>query len=417
MVLITTGLCPADNADSNSGIQTKLIGMGSIEAGQVVRGESQGGDMTLNRVWYQRTYMHLGFNAKINDRTDFTFVGEAMVHYSWTQTKDFLNDDVLQYLFYPHDVEGIFYFGAKEKPLLRIGVGIFPFKYNPDVRNLGEYLYRTGTYPPVIASEFDFPLARLTGLRLSSTPIDSLNLDVLVTSESQVLPLNDWGVSVLGDYTFAKAFTIGAGVFFSHLLSVYDSCTTPKKPPDNLVPLDSTNGDTIYYTFKGTKVMARLGFDPKVFIPLEIFGTNDLRVYSELTVIGIKNYPKYYKELWRRIPVMVGFDFPTFKILDVLALELEWYKWNWPDSYTNGLFNEQIPTPDKVLGYDPKQNEFKWSVYARKHLNKTFSIIGQVAYDHIRLESNSFINFGAYFGDAMHKHGDWAWILKTQFDF
>ena len=416
MILIASGISSADTADSASGIATDLIGMGSIEAGQVVRGESQGGDVTLNRVWYQRAYMHLGFRAAIDGRIDVAFVGEAIVHYSWTQSKDFLDNDVLKYLFYPHHAEGSYFFGEKEAPLLRIGVGIFPFKYNQDVRNLGEYLYRTGTYPPVISSEFDFPLARLAGLHLSSTPVPSLNLNVLFTSESQVLPFNDWGISVLGDYTFAKAFTLGAGVFFSHLLSVTDTCTTPHNPT-NLALMDSRTTDSIFYSFRGTKMMGRVCFDPKIFFPTDIFGKNDLKLYSEAAVIGLKNYPRFYNELQRRIPVMVGFDIPTFKLMDVLALEVERYTWNWPDSYTSSLFNGQVPQPDKVPGYDPKQNELKWSVYARKHLNKTFCIIGQVAYDHTRLESNAFINFGAYFGDAMHKHGDWAWMLKTQFDF
>lgn len=416
LVLIATGLCPADPADSGSGMRTKLIGMGSIEAGQVVQGESQGGNVTLGHVWYQRSYMHLGFSAEISDRIDVTMVGEALVHCSWTQSKDFLDDDVLQYLFYAHDVEGSYCFGAKEKPLLRIGVGVFPFKYDPDVRNLGEYLYRTGTYPPIMSSEFDFPLARLTGIKVSSTPIEALNFNVLFTSEPQVLPLSDFGLSALGDYTVARALTIGVGVFFSRLFPVNDKYTTPKNPT-NLAPINAQNPDSIYYSFKGTKLMGRFSFDPKIFFPSDIFGPNDLKLYSEAAIIGLKNYPRFYDDLKRRVPVMVGFDVPTFKVMDVVAIEVERYTWNWPDSYTNSLFNGQVPQPDNVPGYDYKQNELKWSVYARKYLNRTFSVIGQVAYDHTRLESNAFIRFGAYFGDAMHKHGDWAWMLKTQFDF
>ncbi len=402
--------------ENNVGLKTKLVGMGSIEAGQVVQGESQGSDMALQKEWYQRLYMDLGFDGSIGTTFDFCFVGEALVHYSWTQSKDFLADNVLQYLFYPHHMEGSYSLRWNENPVLRIGIGVFPFKYNPDVRNLGEYLYRTGTYPPVISNEFDFPLARLTGLRLSSTPIDSLNINFLFTTESQVLPLGDYGLSLLGEYTIGKAFTIGAGVYFSHLFSVNGNNTTPQKP-SNLAPVDSLTNDSIYYSFQGTKVMARIAFDPKVLLPFHVFGKNDLRLYSEAAIIGLKDYPVYYNELWRRIPVMVGFDLPAFRTMDVLSIELEWYKWNWPNSYTNSLFNGQVPEPDVVPGYNSKQNEFKWSVYAKKHLGKTFSIIGQVAYDHLQLESNAFMQFGSYFGDAMHKHGDWAWVLKTQFEF
>ena len=31
-----------------------------------------------------------------------------------------------------------------------VELGFFPYKYNPDARNLGEYLYRSGTYPGVV---------------------------------------------------------------------------------------------------------------------------------------------------------------------------------------------------------------------------------------------------------------------------
>jgi hypothetical protein len=308
----TSGVsAPRERVFDEPAEKTKLVGMGSIEGGQVVKGESQGSDMTMEKVWYQRVYMHLGFTTIVNERTRISVVGEAMVHYAWTQSKDLLDNLRPQYLFYPHDVEGTYSLGDMERPFLTLGFGVFPFKYNPDVRNLGEYLYRTGTYPPTMSNTFDFPLARLTGFRLMSTPIESLHLCAMLTTESQVLPLQDWGVSALGDYTLARSITIGGGVFFSHLLSVNEHYTTPQTNI-NLAPMDSVNKDSIYYTFRGLKLMGRIAFDPKAFIPARIFGDNDLRLYSEVAAIGLKDYPSYYKELWRRVPVMVGFNVPTF---------------------------------------------------------------------------------------------------------
>ncbi len=413
-VLTVVGFAWAGASDTSGSV--RLMGMGSLEAGQVVNGEDQG-DKPIEKVWYERTYMRIGFSAVVDERTDVTFEGEGTVQYSWSQNPTFPNDLQPLYQFYPFDLEGRYAIGNIENPVLRIAVGVFPLKYNPDVRNLGEYLYRTGTYPPTMFNEFDRPYARLTGLKLTSTPVDSLNLTALFTSESQVLPFSDWGVSFLGDYTFAKALTIGGGVFFSHLLSVNESYTTPRLP-DNLAPIDGTNSDSIYYTFRGIKLMARLSFDPKAFIPLRIFGQNDLKIYSEAAIIGLQNYPKYYAELWRRIPVMVGFDIPAFRLLDVVALELEWYEWNYPNSFTEAQFTgNQEPRPDDIIaGFDSKQNELKWSVYAQKRLGKRFSLIGQVAFDHFRLESNTYVQSDAYVGDAMQRHGDWAWIMKCEFD-
>jgi len=421
------------NAIDSLDIRYKLIGMGSLESGQVVTGEPNGSDLQQKKIWCQRSYADLGFQATVDERANLFVVGESMVRYAWAQTKDALDNDQPQYLFYPHHVEGSYSFGNIERPILTAGFGVFPFKYNPDVRNLGEYLYRTGTYPPTMSSEFDFPLARLTGFRVESKPVDSLNLCAMLTMESEVIPLKDWGVSVLGDYTIGKSLTIGGGVFFSHLLSVNENLTTPKN--NNLAPIDSANPDSVYYTFRGTKLMGRIAFDPKPFIPWHFFGKNDLRLYSEVAVIGLENYPLYYEQLWRRVPIMAGLNLPTFwavkKLLnlvsdkwastffnysDVFSVELEWYKWNYPNSYTYYVFNSQVPQPDDNTGYDYTQNQLKWSCYALKQLGKSFSLIGQVAFDHMRLESNAFQQGQAYFGDAMHKHGDWAWMLKMRFD-
>lgn len=34
-------------------------------------------------------------------------------------------------------------------------MGYFPYKFNPDATNLGEFLFRTGTYPLYLISNFN----------------------------------------------------------------------------------------------------------------------------------------------------------------------------------------------------------------------------------------------------------------------
>ena len=42
-----------------------------------------------------------------------------------------------------------------------------------------------------------------------------------------------------------------------------------------------------------------------------------------MALIGVKNYPGWYSERpEERMPIMAGFNFPTFKILDVLSIEV-----------------------------------------------------------------------------------------------
>jgi len=283
-------------------------------------------------------------------------------------------------------------------------------------------------------STFDFPEARLTGLHLNSVTsplsrllgksdaIDSLNLFGIMNTESQIFPLQDFGLAFVGDYTLFHSITLGGGVFLQHLFSVNDAYTTPENNFNRVV--DTATGDSVYLTFKATKIMGRATLDPKPlmkqFIPegfMKLFGENDLKIYSEIGVLGLKDYPIYYSELFRRVPRMIGFDFPTFKVFDVLAGEVEWYYWNYANSYSDYLFQNLIPRPDDIKpGFDYKQNTLKWSIYGKRHIGNHFSIIGQVAYDHMRLEQNMYVQSIMYNGDAMQKHGDWAWILKTQFD-
>jgi hypothetical protein len=426
-VFLFTGFLNAAPIDS---IKTNFVGRGVFEAGQFVKAESKGTSIPLNKTWYERVYLQVGFVSEINKRTNLYFIGESQTRYSYFQTKDFLDDDRPFVFFYPHWAEISYSFGAIERPWLRLGAGVFPFKYNPDVRDLGEYLFRTGSYPPIMMSPFDFPLARLTGFRASSitsplsyllnnsNAIDSLDLIGIMNTESQFIPLQDYSLSFLGDYTLFHSITLGGGACLSHLWSTNEEYTTPQNNFNKVV--DTTTGDTISYTFKATKIMGRVSFDPKpllgLVMPVDIFGKNDLRFYSEAAVLSLKNYPIYYAERWRRIPFMIGFNFPTFKQLDVLSGELEWYKWNYANSYTDYLFQNLVPRPDDLKpDYDYKENILKWSLYAKRRIGNHFSIIGQVAFDHLRLEQNVYSQQAIYNGEAMHKHGDWAWICKIDY--
>ena len=408
------GIVQTQAQDSLS-VKTKLIGMGSFEAGQFMKAEMLG-VTPVTHLWYQRAYVDLGFSATINERTLLYFVAEGMAHYNTTTSKDIIPNDFVLYRFYPQHVEGTYSFGDLEKPYLQLGFGIFPYKYNDDVRNFGGYLFRTLTYPPVMVNQFDYTITPLTGLRLTSTLLDSLHLCAMLTSESQNIQLQDYNISLLADYTLLKAVTIGGGAFFSRILSVNDGGTTPHVP--NNIYVDPVTKDTTYWSFAGTKLMARLAIDPKVFFPCDLFGANDLRFYSEVAIIGTKDYPLYYDQLWKRVPIMAGFNFPTFKILDVLNLEVEYYRWNFPNSYTNAFFASQSPKPDPLTqNFNSDEQNLRWSFYAKRHIGSNISIIGQIAYDHSRIESNVDVNSATYYGDAMHKHGDWAWTLKSEFDF
>lgn len=420
MVVIS---CLADE-DQSPDIKKFIFGYGSYEFGQIVHGWDKRSENinepSIAHVWQQRLYMQLGFNARVKEHALVTVAGEGLVTYSWAKQQEMYGTLQPKFHFYPDHVEGRYSFFGLDRPYLEIGAGLFPYKYNPDVRNLGEFLFRTGTYPGYIINEFDFPLKRLLGFRVSSTLFESLHQDLMLTSEPYIVPLQDFGLSYLFSYSIGKFLEIGGGIFFDHLWSVNPDYTTPEVPQNMIVDTSTQETDSSYYTFKGTKVMARLVFDPKGFFNIDIFGENDLRLYAEWAIIGLKNYPVHYNDITQRMPFMIGFNVPAFKILDVLALELELYNSPYPNSYANSFNGSfHLPQPhieprmQDVINYD--RDDLKWSIYIAKKLAGCFELIGQVAFDHVRMTRHDDREQDRE--EVLRQPGDWHYRFKCRFEF
>jgi hypothetical protein len=120
------------------------------------------------------------------------------------------------------------------------------------------------------------------------------------------------------------------------------------------------------------------------------------------------------------VPVVVGFNFPAFKLLDVLSVEVEYYGSKIPNSYQEVYYKKSQPIPDIARMGDPdwdqnRDNHLKWSVYANRRLANFFTISGEVAFDHTRLLRHDQKN--ADLCETLRHKGDWVWYLKTSFDF
>jgi hypothetical protein len=424
-----------DSAAFNAGI--RVSARGSFEAGQVVQGwERQSYDPTkkVSHVWQEKLLLSMSMRARIKERFEIIVGAEGAMDYSFFKQQEKFGEQSMLPRFYPDHVEGSYSWGDPQKPWLRAGVGYFPFKYNPDVRNLGEYLYRTGTYPQYIINSFDYPQARLLGLHLSSDLFGLLHQDLMLTSETDMVPLADFGLSCLARITALRGLIdVGGGFFWSRLWSVNDQYTTPRwlgneyridsiapVPPDTV-----TRYDTSFYSFVGKKLMGRLTIDFKALFPgVSLFGPNDLRLYGEAAVIGLDDivdvvHPDrtWYNELWRRIPVMAGLNLPTFKILDVLALEVEYFRGKFPNSYENVYMLQNLPqpaSPGALINYG-KWDDFKWSVYATKTVGRCMTFTAQVANDHMRLVKHDDREMDKE--EALRKPGDWWWCGKIGFGF
>jgi hypothetical protein len=191
--------------------------------------------------------------------------------------------------------------------------------------------------------------------------------------------------------------------------------------------------------------MGRISLDPKAFMPSSIFGVNDLKLYAEADIIGVKDYPDSavliggfsqadssgnpikkqvapsYNVWWQKMPIMIGFNFPTFKALDVLSAEFEWFGAKYYNDESALINQGSAPLPFDATTIAasrkmPQKAQLKWSVYAKKSFfGGHFSLIGQVGRDHTRLQTAAYDN--EIYSELLIEPKDWWWVLKTCWSF
>jgi hypothetical protein len=441
----------------SEGLMLYPHGYGYLEAGQIGQGHlsyqenvSIGtSDYLINHLWTEDGFASLGFDAVYRNNLEMVASLCTQLYFSYPQfelsgsryTKNVRQDVSID------DAFSRFHFGDADEPLFLAQIGYFKFKYNPDVRNLGEYMFRTGTYPAYFNMSFDFPQARLLGLHIQDNFFQSLKLDFLLVS-STLTPTMNWSVAALADYDVAKLhfLNIGAGVDFANCFDVYNNTSFPlyfgvngagdPTTPRNNNAYYIANGDTNYYTFAGTKLMARFSLDPKVFLPWKVFGENDLKLYAEADLIGVKDYPDSgfanstastatliapsYNTWWQRMPISFGFNFPTFKTLDVLNAEVEWFGARYYNDASDVINYGSAPLPWDWQGKTSYVNytkaEIKWSVYAKKTLfGGHWAITGQIGRDHLLLPCAAYDSES--WAELLVTAQDWWWVLKTSWMF
>jgi hypothetical protein len=317
---------------------------------------------------------------------------------------------------------------------LLLKAGIFPFKYNPDAKNLGEYMFRTYTYPTVIftggLTSINSTTTQLNGLDVN-TKIGGATNDLMLTVKTDQIPSAALSLTDMFSYTLKDFLTLGAGFMFDNFYDATGladgtfedngtgslgngyyfvlkdgSIAYPSNPP-----AAELIADTAHYTFQGQKVMARAALNLGKILPEnQVLSEQDLRLYGEAILMGVKDYPGYYDKIENRIAYMIGFNVPTFRLLDVLSLEYEYCKNPYTSSTSRpaGGFIPLPTNPEKIMNGDNR----KWTIFGRKNINKSFSISGQVADDHMRLVD--------YFGhtndqEILQTHEDWYWAFQLSY--
>lgn len=321
--------------------------------------------------------------------------------------------------------------------LLRIKAGVFGYKYNEDAKNLGEYMFRTWSYPNIITTgglEFvNSAGAQLSGTALN-TQIGGLSNDLILNIQSDHPPVFGLSLTDIISYKFGGIFTMGAGFMFDNFYNPDDEQVTPHSGQNSYYTLSNgrqlsygrykyeseggvldtalTVTDTGYYTLEGQKAMVRAAVDLGKLLPDGILSEKDLRVYFEAILLGIKDYPTFYEKKEDRIAYMFGVNLPTFRLLDILSIEVEYFS-NPFKNTTEGPLTQTSITPyvgDAWGSYTPfDKDDLKWTVYARKTIYNGFSIHAQVANDHIRmLDVFSTPDVTEFLTQKDH----WYWVVK-----
>jgi hypothetical protein len=174
-----------------------------------------------------------------------------------------------------------------------------------------------------------------------------------------------------------------------------------------------------YLTFRGVKVMGRASLDLKPLLGLEdALSPADLKLFTEVAVLGIKDQPFYYEDIAKRIPVMVGFNLPTFRILDALSVQAEHYGMDFINSEEKSFVNN-VPvyqTPNNKVQHhfsDLKtQDDWKWSVYAKKNLFTGLNLYAQAASDHMRLQD---FNGRRSAQPVVNRTSEWYYLVRLEF--
>lgn len=450
-ILCVKNICHAFSENT----ELQFRGFASMEVGQFVAYKYL--SRNYSHLWLQKNLLGFGMSGSVHPRLHLHIGIAASLSYNTfpdlltrmpsqntsTPNIDFFLDSAYMVINASPDID---------KSWLKIGVGLFPYKYNPEVRNLGEFMFRTGCYPAYITTNgFDQANAQLAGLQLSNDIADIWHNDLLLTSELFLKPFNDFSLTYITDVQLAgKVLDIGAGIQLFRLFSANRKLTTPKMHPNGRDPSpsyyfskdDEEQTDTLWYTYTGTKIMGRVCFDPKPLLGWDIFGTEDLKLYAEAIILGTKSYPTDsipnvysqnnsnindygYDNLIEKLPILVGFNIPSFKLLDVLSFEVEYFGKKYVNAVpipTTSSFPPYFPIPNQpytdgsmdTTSYRNKHYEkrykWKWSCYVKRTILNKFTITAQAARDHIRTTSTLSMNIDRE--EALVKNSHWYWMLK-----
>ena len=179
--------------------------------------------------------------------------------------------------------------------------------------------------------------------------------------------------------------------------------------------------------FKGIKLIGRASFNLQSILQSEMLNPQDLKLYGEVAVLGVQELPfllrQNHANVCRSWP---GLNLPTFKVFDILSVEVEYFKSRFQNNIQN-VFRATLPTwrlpPDKTIeNYQAfidtskieTEDDIHWSVYGKKTIVEGLDLYVQVASDHMRVMS---FNAEPSALTITRKPTQWYYLAQIQMGF
>lgn len=360
--------------------------------------------------------------------------------------------------------QAVYSFGENPaNPTAKLQFGLFPVKYS-NSHNLGEYLFRSGTYPGYLQtggwSFLNSSSYLAQGARLSVPMLGGkLTHDLTMFMERGVEPIHNFSPGYMVSFKPTPMFEIGAGGVWAHGLAWKPSKLSPKEevnaysksaglPVHNeatftpcgeaykLARGDSAilegnvirpgapapnMADCAHYTFNGVKLMGRAAANLGSLIGHPKVKPDDFKIYAEIALLGVKDYPFYYEKKMERMPVMAGINLPTFGLLDRLSAEVEYKKSRFRNTF--GLtYLETVPVPLDNRNVNPyneyavtpeyTKDDWKWSFYAKREITKGVNVYAQAASDHLR---HTDYEAKIHARPTTLDYDEWYYIVRLEF--
>jgi hypothetical protein len=115
---------------------------------------------------------------------------------------------------------------------------------------------------------------------------------------------------------------------------------------------------------------------------------------------------------------MAGFNIPTFKLLNVLSFECEWFgSNNYNDMTSVIMFGVPTTTSTSSVYKDSTNDNIKWSLYGKKVIGNHINLSFQFASDHFRWDGATYGEQTVRMGEALTNTNQWYWIIKLGYSF